>query len=147
MWKLQLCDWRFFFPYRECHKVTWISPDKDTENQIDQLTISRQWRSSLCDVRNRRGMDVGSDNHLVIGEIKTAVTIKLNQSRRKFDIMKLRDPKIVESFKLELRNRFQLLEEDDPEEEELVDVNMKYNKIRDELNETSKNILGYKEAK
>jgi hypothetical protein len=68
------------FPLRECHKVTWVSPDKDTENQINHLTISRQWRSSLCDVRNRRGADVGSDQHLVIGEIKLkiAATIKLN---------------------------------------------------------------------
>jgi hypothetical protein len=53
----------------------------------------------------------------------------------------------VESFKLELRNCFQLLEEDDMEEEEFVDISTKYNKIRDELNETSKNILDYKEAK
>jgi hypothetical protein len=46
----------------------------------------------LCDVRNRRGADVGSDHHLVIGEIKlkVAATIKLNQSRRRrFDITKL----------------------------------------------------------
>jgi hypothetical protein len=43
----------------------------------------------------------------------------------------------MESFKWELRNRFQLLEEDDPEEEELADINTIYNKIRDELNETS----------
>jgi hypothetical protein len=57
--------------------------------------------------------------------------------------MKLRDPKIVEHFKLELGNHFQLLEEDDPEGEELDDINTKY-KIRDE---TSENILYYKEAK
>jgi len=66
----------------------------------------------LCDVRNRRGVDVGSDQHLVIGEIKlkTAATIKLNQSRlRRFDTTKLTDPKIVESYKLELRNSFRLL--------------------------------------
>jgi hypothetical protein len=38
-------------PHRECYEVTWVSPDKDTENQIDHLTISRQWRSSLCGAR------------------------------------------------------------------------------------------------
>jgi hypothetical protein len=52
----------------------------------------------------------------------------------------------VESFKLELGNHFQLLEEDDPEGEELDDINTKY-MIRDELYETSENILCYKEAK
>jgi hypothetical protein len=95
-------------------------------------------------------MDVGSDHHLVIGKIKLkiAATIKLNQSRRRrFDITNLTDPKIVESFKFELRNCFQLLEKDYLEKEELVDINTKYNKIRDELNETNKNVLGYKDDK
>jgi hypothetical protein len=36
--------------------------------------------------------------------------------------------------------------EGEDSEEELVDNNMKYNKIRDGLNETRKNILGYKEV-
>jgi hypothetical protein len=80
------------FPHRERHKVIRVSPDKDIENQFDHLTINRQWRSSLCYVRNRRAADVGSDHHLVIGEIKLkiAATIKLTQSRRRrFDITKL----------------------------------------------------------
>jgi hypothetical protein len=138
------------FPYRECHRVTWVSPDNETENQINHLTISRQWRSSLCDVRNRRGAGVGSDHHLVTGEIKLkiAVTTKINQSgRSRFDTQKLNDPKIAESFKLELRNLFQMLREDDSEERESADINMKYNKIRDVLNELCKNVLGYKENK
>jgi endonuclease/exonuclease/phosphatase family metal-dependent hydrolase len=86
------------FPHRECHKVTWVSLDNKTENQIDHQTISRQWRSSLCDVRNRRGAGVGSDHHLVIGEIKlkVAVTTKLNRSgRSRFDTRKLNIPKIA----------------------------------------------------
>jgi hypothetical protein len=131
------------FPYRECHKVTWVSPDNETENQIDHLTSSRKWRSSLCDVRNRRSADVGSDHHLVIGEIKLkiAATAKVNRSgRSRFDTRKLNDLKIAESFKLELRNRFQVLREDDSEERESAD-------IRDELNESCKNILGYRENK
>jgi hypothetical protein len=27
------------FPYKNCHKVTWISPDYKTETQIDQLLL------------------------------------------------------------------------------------------------------------
>jgi hypothetical protein len=80
------------FPHRQCHKVTWVSLDKNTGNQTDHLIISRQWRSSLCDVRNRRSVDVGCDHHHVTEEIKLkiAATIKLNHSRRRFDITKLR---------------------------------------------------------
>jgi hypothetical protein len=40
-----------------------------------------------------------------------------------------------------------VLREDDSEEREPADINMKYNKIRDVLKESCKNILGYKENK
>ena len=45
------------FPHKEGHNVTWISPDKDKQrgNQIDHICISRNWRRSLLDVRNKRG--------------------------------------------------------------------------------------------
>jgi hypothetical protein len=71
--------------------VTWVSPDKDTENQIDHLTISRQWRSSLCDVRNRRGTDVGSDKFCYLGSMVSQdgdanedVTNRINKARGAF---------------------------------------------------------------
>jgi hypothetical protein len=45
------------FPHRECHKVTWMSPDPQdrTQNQIDHICISKNWRKSLLDVCNERG--------------------------------------------------------------------------------------------
>jgi hypothetical protein len=60
----------------------------------------------IYNVRNRIGADVGSDHQLVIEEIKLkiAASVKLNESGiKRFDIRKLGDPKIVESFKLQLR--------------------------------------------
>jgi endonuclease/exonuclease/phosphatase family metal-dependent hydrolase len=68
------------FPHKNCHKVTWISPDYNTENQIDHFTISRKWRRSLKDVRNKRGADIGSDRHLVVALFK----LKVLASQRKF---------------------------------------------------------------
>ena len=32
------------FAHKDCHKVTWVSPDHKTENQIDHLAIRQQWR-------------------------------------------------------------------------------------------------------
>jgi hypothetical protein len=104
---------------------------------MEHLTISRQWRSSLSDVRNRRIANVGSDYHLVLGEItlKIAAINRLNQSKRgRFDTRKLNNAKIAESFKSELRNRFQVSEEDDLEGELVADINRQYNKITDRLN-------------
>ena len=57
------------FPHRDCHKVTWISLDKDkqVENQIDHICISRNWNKSLMGVQNKRGADIGSDHHMIMG--------------------------------------------------------------------------------
>ncbi|KAH8339608.1 hypothetical protein KR067_003207 [Drosophila pandora] len=57
------------FPHREVHKYTWTSPDGNTRNQIDHLCISKRWRRSLRDVRNRKGASIDSDHELVVGEI------------------------------------------------------------------------------
>ena len=58
------------FPHKECHKTTWVSPDGKTQNQIDHIAISHRWKSSLQDVRVKRGADVDTDHHLVIGKIE-----------------------------------------------------------------------------
>ena len=62
------------FRHLNIHKVTWVSPDRRTQNQIDHIAISGKWKNSLLDVRNRRGADVYSDHHLVTGLMR----IKLN---------------------------------------------------------------------
>ena len=61
------------FPHKNCHKVTWVSPDHKTENQIDHVAIGRKWRRSLHDVRNKRGADIGSDHHLVVAKFKMKI--------------------------------------------------------------------------
>jgi len=61
------------FPHKNCHKVTWVSPDHKTENQIDHIATGRQWRQSLLDVRNKRGADIGSDHHLVVAKFKLKI--------------------------------------------------------------------------
>ena len=58
------------FPHKTIHKTTWTSPDGRTENQIDHITISRNWKRSLHDVRVKRGADAASDHHLVVAVLK-----------------------------------------------------------------------------
>ncbi|XP_044574004.1 uncharacterized protein LOC123258196 [Drosophila ananassae] len=64
------------FPHKEVHKYTWTSPTGHTRNQIDHLCISRKWRHSLSDVRNRRSASIDSDHELLVGEL----LIKLRRS-------------------------------------------------------------------
>jgi hypothetical protein len=54
------------FPHKRIHKVTWVSPNQQTENQIDYIIISRTWKKSLLDVRNKRRANIFSDHYLFI---------------------------------------------------------------------------------
>ncbi|XP_058828450.1 craniofacial development protein 2-like [Topomyia yanbarensis] len=82
------------FPHRPVHKVTWVSRDGFTENQIDHICISRKWRRSLLDVRNKRSADIASDHHLLIGEIRLRIARIQRQEEkigRRFNTRRLED--------------------------------------------------------
>ncbi|KAK9680140.1 Endonuclease-reverse transcriptase [Popillia japonica] len=79
------------FPHKDVHKVTWTSPDQQTQNQIDHIAISKKWRGCLNDVRNKRSADVGSDHHLLIGKIK----LKLSAVKRKAQFRKRKRYNVV----------------------------------------------------
>ncbi|KAK9708744.1 Endonuclease-reverse transcriptase [Popillia japonica] len=79
------------FPHKDIHKVTWTSPDQQTQNQIDHIAISKKWRGCLNDVRNKRSADVGSDHHLLIGKIK----LKLSAVKRKAQFRKRKRYNVV----------------------------------------------------
>ncbi|CAG4943626.1 unnamed protein product [Colias eurytheme] len=131
------------FIHRDHHKYTWNSPDGITKNQIDHLAISSKWRSSLLDVRNRRGADIDSDHHLVVAEIRIKIATHRKRTRtvkasRRYDITKLQNPDTRDSFKLELRNRFSELDAD-PD-----NMDLEWNKIRMAYTEASSKVLGHK---
>ena len=100
------------FAHKNIHKGTWVSPDDRTVNQIDHICISGRFRSSLQDVHVARGAEINSDHYLVVGKLK----LKLKkfsgkiESRRKYDVRALKDQSVKEDFSIELRNRFEALE-------------------------------------
>lgn len=131
------------FIHGDHHKYTWNSPDGTTKNQIDHLAISSKWRSSLLDVRNRRGADIDSDHHLVVAEVRLKIAVARvaggpGKVGRRFEVGKLNDPDTRKSFQLELRNRFATLDTatDSLDEE--------WNRIKVAYTETSSIVLGRK---
>lgn len=50
------------FPYKPRLKITWISPDGRTENQIDHVLISKQHRTSILYTRTMRGADASMNS-------------------------------------------------------------------------------------
>ena len=85
------------------------------------------WKRSLLDVRVKRGAEVGSDHHLVTAFIK----LKLRSAgcrmtaQRHVDTEKLRDPKMKSAFVLQVKNRFQALQNS---EEEVTDPGTEINR-------------------
>lgn len=55
------------FSHKKVHKATWVSPDRNTEKQIDHICVSKKFRRSLQDVRVKRGVDAAKDHHLLTG--------------------------------------------------------------------------------
>lgn len=131
------------FPHKKCHKLTWTSPNAQTENQIDHILICKKWRSSLLDTRSKRGADCGSDHNLVIAEIRlkiAAIKSTHGQRQRFYNVEKLKDKNMARDFNLELRNRFQALELEENEGVEEI-----WNKTKEVIKKTSEQKLGYKQ--
>ena len=65
--------------------MSWVSPDNITENQIDHIAISKRFRRSLLDVRNKRGANIVSDHHFMIANFRFKIlpARKKTKTRRK----------------------------------------------------------------
>ena len=130
------------FSHKDVHKYTWVSPDGRTKNQIDHITISRKWRSSLLDVRSKRGADINSDHIL----LKAVLKLKLKRievrknGRRKFNLQKLIEQR--EEFNIELKNRFEILQND--RQAQTDNIELEWDLIKSNFTETAKKILGFK---
>jgi endonuclease/exonuclease/phosphatase family metal-dependent hydrolase len=82
------------FAHKNCRKASWVSSDHRTQNQIDHLAISRKWRRSLLDVRNKLGADIGSDHHLMMAKVQIKIPAakkKFESPRKRFDVQKLQN--------------------------------------------------------
>ena len=101
------------FPHNRHHKWTWISPDGRTENLIDHFAISRRWRTSMQDVRVKRGACWASDHHLLVAEVKIKLVShkRPHSGRHQYDVSKLKDPQCLNEFHLVLQSRFEALYE------------------------------------
>jgi hypothetical protein len=96
-------------------------------------------------VRKKRGADVGSDHHLVMAKIKLKIASnrnkKMDMKSKRINVQKSNIPEIKEQFRLEIRNRFSILEAVTG----MGNINQKWTQVKDVLIETTEKSLGFKE--
>ena len=98
------------FKHHQRKMYTWNSPDGHTKNQIDYIMISKRFRKCVLNSRAYPGADCGSDHNLVGAELKLRFRKHgRTEQRIVYDLDKLQDSSIRESYTVEVNNRFQTL--------------------------------------
>ena len=132
------------FPHKRIHKATWISLDHVTENQIDDICISRKFRRSWQDVRVMRGADVSSDHHLLM----TTVRLRLkrfttaNSTRTRYNVGLPKNKDTQAAFQISLSNMFQPLQE--LKEDDETDFETQWEHCKKLWQDTCEEVLGKK---
>jgi hypothetical protein len=68
-----------YFPHKNIHKQTWISPCGLIRNQIDHILVDNRIKSCVKDIRSMRGSSAMSDHFLV----KAKITFRISRKWRR----------------------------------------------------------------
>ena len=61
------------FQHKDIHKFTWDSKGRGLRSIIDYFIVRRTLRPGVVDVRVVRGVELGSDHHLVLMKVRLKV--------------------------------------------------------------------------
>ena len=99
-----------FGPHKPSRRWTWHSPNGKTHNQIDYIMVKKRFRSSVNINRTRSfpGADVGSDHeHLMMTfRLRLKKIIKPTNTRIKYDLEKLKEPRVAKVFQAKIGGKF-----------------------------------------
>ena len=91
-----------FGHHKAFRRWTWHSPNGQHHNQIDYILVRKRFRSGVNIARTRSfpGADIGSDHDLLMMTFRLRLkkTSKPKHTRLKFDLEKLKDPNVLETF-------------------------------------------------
>ena len=108
----------------------------------------------MLDTRAIRSADIANDHHLVCTKLRLKLKAAPNRRgirRTRYDTQKLENDGCRRQFRLELRNGFEILQREEPEDDETDQPEAELEKANSILekayNMTAKKVLGYKAKK
>ena len=132
-----------FGPHKVSRIWTWHSPDGKHHNQIDYIMIRKRFQSSVNIARTRSfpGAEIGSDHDLTMMNFRIHFkkVFKKGPTRIRFDLDKLKDPQIAESFQAMIGGKFAPLITLDADQ---TDMNSLINTFNTAVTDTANEILG-----
>ena len=76
----------------ETRRVTWVSPDMETKNQIDYISVQQNMKRFIKNCRSCNSADIGSDHSLVVNiEIKAIKSHRPKAVRKGYKVNKAVD--------------------------------------------------------
>lgn len=126
------------FPHKLNHKITWLSADSKTQNQIDHICVTARWSNCLCDVRSKRGADIGSDHHMLFGKLKLKLpkfSKKTTSSHIKYNVERLNIPQFKSLFCNTLTEKVQNITYE-------TNIDQNWDDLKTAIQDTSLKILG-----
>ena len=126
--------------------VPWVSPDRKTENQIDHICISKRFRRSLQDVRVKRGADAATDHHLLVANLQLKLKKHQNSTStgKRYNVSLLATKEKQTNFRIELRNRYTVLQAKEVTEEEHRTIEHHWQQVKEAFTGACEAAVGLK---
>ena len=129
--------------HKASRRWTWHSPNGQYHNQIDYNLVRKRFRSGVSIARTRSfpGADIESDHDLLMMTLRFRLKkiSKPKHTRLKFDLEKLKDPNVLETFRAMIGGRFAPLTIMSNEDTDIDSVITIFNTA---VTETASDILG-----
>jgi len=132
------------FNHHKRRLYTWKSPGDIFRNQIHYICINQCFRNSVKNCKTLPGADCNSDHILLVMQMicKLKKIKSQNRRRRPNSSALLQNPQLASEFKIEIKNRFSVL---DISEQEETSAEEDWKEFEIILTETAEKILPKKE--
>ena len=146
---LMIANTHFQHPERRLY--TWKSPGDVRRNQIDYIMVKRRYRNCVKDCRTYPGADINSDHSLLISKLN----IRLKKTEKKkikdqLDLEMLKQENIQQKYAVEVVNRFNMLSNEEIEQNEDSDevmIDKKWSYFKESIHKATKECVKKKEMK